>query len=144
MNNQRTRKLDLVDLGRRCRSYTGPRAMKKVRDDITKGGCAYFGVVKERGKLRLIAAEVSPEADLLHLLERMELFRVYAEGGLSPRETGLTSQQVMDLVCYGYGFAVLLDMEDMMVHTYYLPKDGDSPTECVKKLPFGSAPLGCA
>lgn len=144
MKNQRTRKLDLAELGRKCRPYTGPEAMKKVRDAITEGDCAYFGVVKERGKLRLISAEVSPEADLLHLLERMELFRVYAEGGLLPRETGLTASQVMDLVCYGYGFAVLLDMEDRTVHTYYLPKEGDNPTECVKKLPMGSAPLDCA
>ncbi|MBC5722567.1 hypothetical protein H8S11_07060 [Flintibacter sp. NSJ-23] len=144
MNNQRIRKLDLADLGRRCRPYTGPEAMKKVRDAITGGGCAYFGVVKEQGKLRLISAEVSQEADLLHLLDRMELFRVYAEGGLSPRETGLTASQVMDLVCYGYGFAVLLDMEDRMVYTYYLPKESDSPVRCVKKLPMGAAPLGCA
>lgn len=142
--NKKIRKLDLTELGRKCRPFVGAEAMKKVRDEIAGGGCAYFGVVKERGRLRLISAEVSPEADLLHLLDRMELFRVYAEGGLSPRETGLTAQQVMDLVCYGYGFAVLLDMEDRMVHTYYLPQEGDSPTLCVKKLPMGSAPLDWA
>lgn len=144
MKNQRTRKLDLAELGRKCRPYTGPEAMKKVRDAITEGECAYFGVVKEWGKLRLISAEVSPEADLLHLLERMELFRVYAGGGLRLQETGLTAQQVMDLVCYGYGFAVLLDMEDRMVYTYYLSKEGDSRTRCVKKQSIGSAPLDCA
>ena len=142
--NKKIRKLDLTELGRKCRPFVGAEAMKRVRDEIAGGGCTYFGVVKERGRLRLISAEVSPEADLLHLLDRMELFRVYAEGGLSPRETGLTAQQVMDLVCYGYGFAVLLDMEDRMVYTYYLPKESDSPARCMKKLPMGAAPLGCA
>ena len=139
MNKQRARKLDLVELGRRCRPYTGPEAMKKVRDEIAKGECTYFGVVKERGKLRLITAEVSPEADLLHLLERMELFRVYAEGGLLLRETGLTSQQVMDFVSYGYGFTVMLDMENRQVHVYYLPKEADGPAECVERVRIGSS-----
>lgn len=144
MRNQRAKKLDLVELGQRCRPYTGPEAMKKVRDEITKGGCAYFGVVKERDKLCIITAEVSPEADLLHLLERRELFRVYAEGGLSPRDTGLTSQQVLDFVSYGYGFAVMLDMENRQVHIYYLPKEADGPDKCVEKKRIGSTFLELA
>lgn len=143
MDNQEVRRLDLMELVEKCRPCTSAEALEKVREEMTGGGCTYFGVLREERKFQIVMAEVTDEEDLVQLRTHISFLRLDVMCGLPTKGLGLSPEQVLAVAYTGWGYVAQVDGTGKLEMLCYCPREGNPhTTRLMYKVPIKPADLG--
>ncbi len=133
MDRKNYRKLNLMRLGERCKKLRQPWELRQAIAPMLRQQCPHFGVVYDEAGYHLVYAETAHGMNLERMIENMNLLRDYADGKLQVEDCGLSSEQILLLIYYGYGIVASLDTFTNLVEICLLRKEFDSALSNVPK-----------